>query len=65
MYAAGLPVPATLDGRVIGGLCTDEFLASHTLRADSSEQNRTAERESLTDEEEQMIEEKLRSLGYL
>ena len=65
MYAAGLPVPAELDGKVIQGLCTDEFLATHPLRADSSVQSHIAERESLTDEEEQMIEEKLRGLGYL
>lgn len=65
MYAAGLPVPAGLDGKVIQGLCTDEFIATHPLRADSSAQSPMSEREILTDEEEQIIEEKLRSLGYL
>lgn len=65
LYAAGLPVPAGLDGRVIQELCTDEFLATNPLRADSSERNSTTEREILTDEEERLIEEKLRGLGYL
>jgi len=65
MYAAGLLVPASLDGRVIEGLCSDEFLAAHPLTTDSSAQSRAPESEGLTGEEEQMIEEKLRSLGYL
>src|SRR6185503_11149642 len=65
MYNAGLPVPDDLDGQVIERLCTDEFLASHPLRTDSPAQKRAAEREDLSDAEEQMIEEKLRSLGYL
>ena len=65
MHAAGLPVPAGLDGKVIQELCTDEFLATHPLRADTAAGSLAAERESLTETEEQLIEEKLRSLGYL
>lgn len=65
MYAAGLPVPAGLDGKVIHELCTDEFVATHPPRADSAAQSLASESKSLTDAEEQMIEEKLRSLGYL
>ncbi|MGA9769402.1 MAG: alkaline phosphatase family protein [Blastocatellia bacterium] len=65
MYAAGLPVPASLDGRALRGLFTDEFLATHPLRADTAASSPEAARDSLTDAEEQLIEEKLRSLGYL
>lgn len=65
MYAAGLPVPENLDGKVIQNLCADEFVAAHPLRTDRTSSGSEAERQKLTDAEEQLIEEKLRSLGYL
>ena len=65
MHLAGLPVSPDSDGRVIEELCKDDFRASHPLRHDSAESPAKAADASLSDSEEQMVEEKLRSLGYL
>jgi predicted AlkP superfamily phosphohydrolase/phosphomutase len=65
MHLAGLPVPGGLDGRVIEELCEDEFRASHPLRQEAAEGSVGTGASTLSDSEEQMVEEKLRSLGYL
>jgi len=65
MYAAGLPVPDNLDGRVIEEACADEFLAAHPIRVESSEAKTDAIRLELSPDEEQLVEEKLRGLGYM
>jgi hypothetical protein len=65
MHMAGLPVPADLDGRVIEELCDDEFRSTHPVRQDSAEGALKADDAGLSESEEQMVEEKLRSLGYL
>jgi len=65
MYLAGLPVPAGLDGRVLEELCDDEFRAGHPLQVSSDENTEKPAETRLNKSEEQMVEEKLRSLGYL
>jgi predicted AlkP superfamily phosphohydrolase/phosphomutase len=65
MYAAGLPVPGNLDGRVIEAAFTDEFVAAHLIRVESSVATSDATRPELSADEQQLVEEKLRGLGYL
>ena len=65
MYAAGLPLPDHLDGRVIQRVFTPEFLAAHAVQIESAEPGGANDQIGLTAEEEQMVEEKLRGLGYL
>jgi predicted AlkP superfamily phosphohydrolase/phosphomutase len=65
MYAAGLPVPDDLDGHAIQSVFTNEFSAAHPLRHDRAAQGGEASRTPLSKEEEQLIEDKLRGLGYL
>ena len=65
MYAAGLPVPGGLDGRVIEQAFSPAHLAAHPLRYDQDSRDQTGERGKLSAAEEELIEEKLRSLGYL
>ncbi len=65
MYLAGLPVPGDLDGRVLTEACADDFLAQHPLQTDSPASTSSAPESRLTESEEKLIEEKLRSLGYL
>jgi len=65
MYAAGLPVPESLDGRLIQSFFTKEFSTTHQLRLERTAESGEAGRTPLTSEEEQLIEEKLRGLGYL
>lgn len=65
MFAAGLPVPDHLDGRVIREVFTREFLAAHPVQVESAGSSTPADQIGLSAEEEQMVEEKLRGLGYL
>jgi arylsulfatase A-like enzyme len=65
MYAAGLPVPDHLDGRVIQEVFTGDFLAAHPVQVESAGSSTAADQIGLSAEEEQMVEEKLRGLGYL
>jgi len=65
LYAAGLPVPDGLDGRVIRQLFTQEFLAEHPIRVDSASRVPGPDQHNLSPEEERLVEDKLRGLGYL
>jgi predicted AlkP superfamily phosphohydrolase/phosphomutase len=65
MYAAGLPVPDMLDGRVFHEFFTDEFIAAHPVEVGSAALPPTTDQLRLSPEEEQMVEEKLRGLGYI
>jgi predicted AlkP superfamily phosphohydrolase/phosphomutase len=65
MHLAGLPLPEALDGRVIEEACTAEFLASHPRRIDQRRAIGAKAQTDLSESEEEMVEEKLRSLGYL
>ncbi|MEK6408668.1 MAG: alkaline phosphatase family protein [Acidobacteriota bacterium] len=64
-YAAGMPVPDKLDGHVIQAAFTEAFLAAHPLQADSAGLQTGSDQTRLTAEEERMVEDKLRGLGYL
>ena len=65
MYALGLPVPDKLDGRVLREFFTDEFIAAHPVEIGSPGMPSAADKIRLSAEEEQMVEDKLRGLGYL
>jgi predicted AlkP superfamily phosphohydrolase/phosphomutase len=65
MYAAGLAVPGDLDGEPIQSVFSGEFRAVHALQVEGPLQPNESSRTPLSDEEERMIEEKLRGLGYL
>lgn len=65
MYGGGLPLPDNLDGKVIRDVFTDEFLATHQIQTAVAHSPTSTNKENLSAEEEQMVEEKLRALGYL
>jgi predicted AlkP superfamily phosphohydrolase/phosphomutase len=65
LYAAGVPVPDHLDGRVIQEAFTAEFLAAHPLQIRSAGPEGVSDQVKLSPEEERMVEDKLRGLGYL
>jgi hypothetical protein len=65
LHLAGLAVPEGLDGRVIEEACTSEFLASHPCKLEPVRAGDARVQTDLNESEEQMVEEKLRSLGYL
>jgi len=64
-FAAGLPVPDGLDGRVIKSAFDDQFLAAHPIRVESQAAAADADRFKLSADEEALVEEKLRGLGYI
>lgn len=65
LYGAGLPVPDYLDGHLIQSFFTNEFSVAHPLRLDRAAGGGETSATPLTGEEEHLIEEKLRGLGYL
>jgi hypothetical protein len=65
MYGAGLPIPGGLDGKVIQDAFTVDFRESNPVRIESASAPPDAGKLDLSADEEKMIEEKLRSLGYL
>jgi predicted AlkP superfamily phosphohydrolase/phosphomutase len=65
LYLSGLSVPSNLDGRVLREICAAEFLESHPLRIDASSAAQRGSTSDLTTEEEKLVEEKLRGLGYM
>ncbi len=64
LHAAGLGVPADLDGRVIQEICTDDIRQA-AVKLDSSASAANSQPDKLSADEEALIEEKLRALGYL
>jgi predicted AlkP superfamily phosphohydrolase/phosphomutase len=65
MYGAGLPVPGGLDGRVIERAFGPAHLAANPLRVAEAAGDAATEGGALSSAEEEMIEAKLRALGYL
>lgn len=65
LYAAGLPVPDDLDGQVIQQAFSKEFRATHPLQVVEVQREAIGEHSELSSNDEALIEEKLRSLGYL
>ncbi|MBI3654386.1 MAG: alkaline phosphatase family protein [Acidobacteria bacterium] len=61
LHLAGLAVPEGLDGRVIEALDAQDS----AVRFAKMSRETTDENQALSDEEERLIEEKLRALGYL
>lgn len=64
LHLAGLAVPEGLDGRVMAELLTPEHGADVRFEA-ANQRGLTAADAGLSEEEERLIEEKLRALGYL
>ena len=69
LYALGLPVPEDLDGRVLTEVFTPDFVAAHPLviepAAAADETGAVAAEPVYSAEEEALIQERLRGLGYL
>jgi predicted AlkP superfamily phosphohydrolase/phosphomutase len=72
MYALGLPVPASFDGRVLQEIFAPEYLSTHpVLIAEPPEPMQEPDLalitpdEGYTEEEEAALAERLRGLGYL
>jgi predicted AlkP superfamily phosphohydrolase/phosphomutase len=65
LHATRLGVPGGLDGKVIETLFTEEHAGRNPVRLDAPSAEAGSRHKSLTEAEEEMVEEKLKSLGYL
>jgi arylsulfatase A-like enzyme len=68
LYALGLPVPTTLDGRIAKTAFEPGYLAHHPPLYDSGPEpvdTASATMESFSTEDAQRVEERLAALGYL
>ncbi|MGQ9585789.1 MAG: alkaline phosphatase family protein [Anaerolineae bacterium] len=66
LHALGEPVPASMDGRVLGGLFMPDYLERWPVRsADEEAGGVTVRGDGYSDEEAHTIEERLQGLGYL
>jgi len=65
LHLMGLPVSGDMDGRVLKEDLTPDFVRAHPVRFVQARGDGGDEEMSLSDEETDEIEERLRALGYL
>lgn len=61
LHALGLPVPSDMDGRVLEEI----FCNPHSVRFEAADNSRTAEVHDYAERETELIEQRLRGLGYV
>ncbi|MEJ2207813.1 MAG: alkaline phosphatase family protein [Anaerolineae bacterium] len=65
LYLAGLPVPTSMDGRVLEEILEPEYLAAHPpVRSDGSEES-IGTFGAVSDQDDAAMRDKLRGLGYI
>lgn len=64
LYLLGQEIPAEMDGRLLDFIIKDEFIASNPLKFNDDKVS-TSEKYLITEEEAKIVEERLKSLGYL
>jgi predicted AlkP superfamily phosphohydrolase/phosphomutase len=65
LHMMGLPVPEEMDGKVLIDLFKDAYVARHQVERVSSDDGEDKEKREYSPEEEEIISERLRQLGYL
>jgi len=65
LYLMGEKIPADMDGRVLSEMFTEEFLRRNAVGWRESEEQRVAQPSPLSREDEAVITERLKKLGYL
>jgi predicted AlkP superfamily phosphohydrolase/phosphomutase len=68
LYALGLPVPDVMDGKVITSLFDEAYLHSHPINSIQSgfqAASRRPDEKDYSEEDEEKVKERLRSLGYV
>ena len=64
LYALGQAIPSDMDGKILLGAFTEEFVASHPVTYVDPEGGPDREEYQYTEEEQKVIEERLEALGY-
>jgi predicted AlkP superfamily phosphohydrolase/phosphomutase len=68
LYLLGLPIPSVMDGKVLTGIFSDDFLTSHPIRycdGSGTAMDRTALPREASYEEEAALKSRLEGLGYI
>jgi hypothetical protein len=65
LYLMGVPIPANMDGIVLKSVLEPEFLAKHPIQMAESEVTTEDGGSGFSEEEAEMIAERLRGLGYV
>jgi predicted AlkP superfamily phosphohydrolase/phosphomutase len=65
LHYLGLPIPAHMDGRVLTAAFDDAFNAANPVQTIASDLESGGDDDVYTAEEEEMVMEKLRDLGYV
>jgi len=65
LYALGLPVPDDMDGKVLKEAFDQSHLAANPVATEAAEKVKDVRTRELSKEEEEIVEERLKALGYL
>ena len=66
LYLLDLPIPANMDGRMLGGMFEEDWLEAHPIKlSERASEMPVSEAEKMSSEEMEMVKKRLRSLGYL
>jgi len=65
LYILGVPVPSVMDGRVMKQAFSEEFLAKHSIERKVIGESERRETNELSEDEQALVEERLRAMGYL
>jgi predicted AlkP superfamily phosphohydrolase/phosphomutase len=66
LYLLNLPIPASMDGRVLSGMFEEDWLEAHPIKlSERASEMPVSEAEKMSSEEMEMVKKRLRSLGYL
>ncbi len=65
LYMMGLPIPKEMDGKVLLSLFVDEYLVDHEVTYTLSQDDQKKEQTEYSPEEEELISERLKELGYI
>ena len=67
LHLCGQPVPRYMDGRFMADAFEEAWLSEHPVREEGGEDFEGVDREgpTMTLEEEELLKERLRGLGYL
>ena len=65
LYALGVPVPTDMDGKVLVEAFSADHLRDEPVVREDVQAKPVAKARSLSEEEEQIVTERLKALGYL
>jgi predicted AlkP superfamily phosphohydrolase/phosphomutase len=65
LYYMGCPIPRDMDGKVLEGALTRDFLANNPVRFEELREEATTESKMVAEEDQEEVLKKLKDLGYI